>query len=347
MKIYFKSVIIVLVGALLAFWFIRRLDWGTVGIYLRGARLWPLAVAVLLVNLAMFARSLRWQAFLAPSAQVSLRSLFAATSIGFGALFVIGRAGEIVRPAVLSLQERLRPSLTLSSALIERIYDTAVIILLFSVNMLYFEFPPGSRFGNSVIDSYRTVGLLTAGALLLAISLLVALRLRANLILRFLETRLLPRAPRLFRPVISFVHHLTEGLSVLTNLRELGVTIFHTAIIWTLIIGSSWITLTAFNLDFSLSQLIFILGFGVVGSLVPTPGGSAGAYHAVTAHGYELLGIEPNLAACLAIVGHLIGFGPPFFLALYFLVRDDISLASIRGLLADGPVGEGSEADKK
>lgn len=211
MRIYFKSVIIVLVGALLAFWFIRRLDWGTVGIYLRGARLWPLAVAVLLVNLAMFARSLRWQAFLAPSAQVSLRSLFAATSIGFGALFVIGRAGEIVRPAILSLQERLRPSLTLSSALIERIYDTAVIILLFSVNMLYFEFPPGSRLGNSVIDTYRTVGLLTAGALPLAISLLVALRLRANLILRFLETRLLPHAPRLFRPVISFVHHLTEG----------------------------------------------------------------------------------------------------------------------------------------
>lgn len=337
MQKYIKSSIIILVGTLLAWWFVRRLDWGMVGAHLREARLGPLVLAALLVNSAMLARSLRWQAFLAPSAEVSLRNLFAATSIGFGALFVIGRAGEIVRPAVLSIREGLQPSLTISSILIERIYDTATIILLFSVNMLYFEFPPDSRSDISAIGLYRTVGLLTTVGLLLAISLLVLLRLRADPIISLLEVRLLPLAPRAMRPFVAFVRHLTEGLSVLTNLRALAVTVFHTAIVWSLIIASGWLTMIAFNLDLSLSQIIFMLGFGVVGSLVPTPGGSAGAYHATTAHGFGILGIEPNLAASLAIVGHLIGFGPPFFLALYFLVRDDISLNSIRRLLADQP----------
>jgi len=334
---HIKSSIILLVGILLAWWFVRRLDWGTVGASLRDARFRPLFLAALLVNSAMLVRSLRWQAFLAPSAQVGLRNLFAATSIGFGALFVIGRAGEIVRPAVLSLREGLQPSLTISSILIERIYDTATVILLFSLNMLYFGFPSGSRTEASVISLYRTVGLLTTLGLLLGISLLVLLRLRARPIISLLETRLLPRAPRAGRPLVDFVRHLTEGLSVLTNLRALAVTILHTAIVWSLIIASGWLTTLALNLDLSLSQIIFMLGFGLVGSLVPTPGGSAGAYHATTAHGLGLLGGEQNLAARLAIGGHLIGGGPPFFLALYVHDRDDISLDSIRRRLADQP----------
>ena len=80
-----------------------------------------------LINLTMLARSLRWQAFLTPIAKAKLSNIFAATSVGFGAIFVIGRAGEIVRPAVLSLRERLRPSATIATILIERVYDTTAV----------------------------------------------------------------------------------------------------------------------------------------------------------------------------------------------------------------------------
>ena len=91
----------------------------------------------------------------------------------------------------------------------------------------------------------------------------------------------------------------------------------------------------AFSLDFSLSQIIFVLGFGLVGSVVPTPGGSAGAYHAAAAaKGLDFLGLDPNLAASIAIVYHLIAFGPPFVIGLFYLVRDDISLGQLREMIA-------------
>lgn len=341
-----KSILILVIGGLLAWWFVSRLDWELVGTHLREASLLHLVVAGFLINFTMFARSLRWQAFLAPITHVGLRNLFAATSIGFGAIFAIGRAGEIVRPAVLSLRERLRPSLTFATIFIERIYDTAAVVLLFSVNLLFFSFPPGSRAGSAQIELIRIVGAVLTLGLLVGIGLLVLLRLRARQILLFLERRTLHWSPRIMRPLISFIHHLTEGLGVLINLRELGLTILHTVFVWATIILASWISFLAFGVDFSLSQVIFTLGFGLVGSLVPTPGGSAGAYHAAAAKGLEFLGLEPNLAASIAIINHLIAFGPPFILGLYYLVRDDLRLSQLREMLrGDGDALEARQED--
>ena len=48
----------------------------------------------------------------------------------------------------------------------------------------------------------------------------------------------------------------------------------------------------------------------------------------------EFLGLEPNLAASIAIVYHLIAFGPPFVIGLYFLIRDDISFRQLREMIA-------------
>jgi hypothetical protein len=70
--------------------------------HLRNARPLPLVLAAVLINLTLVVRSIRWQALLAPIAKVSLNNLIAATAVGFGGLFVIGRAAEIIRPTVLS-----------------------------------------------------------------------------------------------------------------------------------------------------------------------------------------------------------------------------------------------------
>jgi glycosyltransferase 2 family protein len=328
-----KSLVILLIGGLLAWWFVSRLDWVSVGTHLRQVRIWPLVIACILINLTMLFRSLRWQAFLAPSARVGLRNLFAATSIGFGALFALGRAGEILRPAVLSMHERLRPSLTIATIFIERIYDAAAVVLLFSISLIFVS-TSGDDQNQGRFELLRTIGALMSIGLLTGIGLLILLRLRARQVIQLLEARALPFAPRLLRPLINFVRHLTEGLSVLTNLRELALTIIYTVIVWSFIIAANWITFDAFGLDFGPAQVVFTLGFGLVGSLVPTPGGSAGAYHAAAARGLEFLGLDPNLAASIAIINHLIGFGPPFLLGLYFLVRDDLSLARIREIFA-------------
>jgi hypothetical protein len=137
-----KSLVILALGLGLAFWFIKRVDWRMVGEHLQHARIWPLIIGAILINTTILFRSLRWRTFLEPIAEAKLSNLFAATAVGFGALFVIGRAGsEIVRPAVLSLREKIQPSAAIATILVERIFDSTAVVLMFAVNLLFFDLP--------------------------------------------------------------------------------------------------------------------------------------------------------------------------------------------------------------
>ncbi|HEY6401592.1 MAG TPA: lysylphosphatidylglycerol synthase transmembrane domain-containing protein [Blastocatellia bacterium] len=332
MRKHLKSVFILAIGLGLAWWFVSRLDWNTVGAHLRNARIWPLLLAAVLINLTMFARSLRWQTFLAPIRTAKLNNLFAATAVGFGAIFVIGRAGEIIRPAVLSLRERIKPTATFATILIERLFDTTAVVTLFAVNLLFFELPPAQTDANA-LGTIRSIGLTLLIGVGAGIFTLALLRLKATPIIGWMERHSSRLPKKLASPLLNFIRHLADGLSVLLNLRALATTIFFTACVWALVAAATWLTLFAFGLNFSISHAIFVLGFGLVGSVAPTPGGSAGAFHAAAAKGLEFLGLDANLAASIAIVYHLIAFGPPFLIGLYYLIRDDISLGQLREMI--------------
>lgn len=329
-----KTILILIIGLGAAWWFVSRLDWQTVGMNLRNAKIWPLVGAAVLINLTILARSMRWQAFLNPITKVGLGSLFAATSIGFGSLFIIGRAGEIVRPAILSLRERLRPSATIATILIERIYDTTTVVSLFALNLLFFDLSGTTLNDERSARSLRLLGLTLISAIIVGLIVLVILRLKSDRLIGKLERSSKGLPKTVAGPLLNLIKHLADGLSVLLNLRELVVTILYTILVWSLISAATWMTLYAFGQNFTPGQIIFILGVGLVGSVVPTPGGSAGAFHVAAAKGFEILGLEKNLAASIAIIYHLIAFGPPFLLALYFLIRDEISISQIREMLA-------------
>jgi uncharacterized protein (TIRG00374 family) len=328
-----KSVLILAIGLGLAWWFVSRLDWDTVGVHLRSARIWPLLLAALLINITMIARSLRWQAFLAPISPAKLSNLLAATVVGFGAIFVIGRAGEIIRPAVLSLRERIKPTATFATILIERLFDTTAVVSLFAINLLFFELPPDQS-NVSALGAIRSIGLTLLIGVAVVIFTLTLLRLKAATIIGWMERHSSWLPKKLSYPLLNFIKHLTDGLSVLLDLRALATTIFFTVCVWALVAAATWLTLFAFGLNFPISHAIFVLGFGLVGSVAPTPGGSAGAFHAAAAKGLEFLGLDPNFAASVAIVYHLIAFGPPFIIGLFYLLRDDISLRQLREMIA-------------
>jgi len=71
------------------------------------------------------------------------------------------------------------------------------------------------------------------------------------------------------------------------------------------------------------------------GSLVPTPGGAAGAFHVATAGGLILLGVLENDAKSIAIVLHLIVFGSALPLGVLTLLRGGYSLSRLRAALSE------------
>ena len=137
---------------------------------------------------------------------------------------------------------------------------------------------------------------------------------------------------RLSRGLIGLLEQLARALRVLVDLRELAVTAGWTMIVWIGIAAANLLVLRAFGLPFGVSETIFVMGWSMVGSLVPTPGGAAGAFHAATAAGLIFLGVRIETAAAVSIVMHLINFGPALVVGFFYLIRGDISLNKLRTL---------------
>jgi hypothetical protein len=314
-------------------WFGRKLDWGEVRQALSHTNKSLLVIAVIIVCSSYLMRAYRWRALLAPLAPASIKHLFAATTIGFGAVFLVGRMGEVIRPVILPMREpRVRASASLVTIMVERIYDMLAVVVFFAANLLWFV-PPTKVAGE--LTRIRVAGAVLLVTVLSGIAVLVWYRRRSASAVAWVSQRLhswrfVPL--RITRAIISTLEQLARALRVLANVRELGITIAWTALIWGVIVVANLMVLKAFGLNFGVTQAIFVLGWSLVGSLVPTPGGAAGAFHAATAAGLIFLGVEKETSAAISIVIHLIDFGPAVLFGFFYFVRGDINFARLRSL---------------
>jgi uncharacterized protein (TIRG00374 family) len=335
---YIEFGALLLLAAALLWWFGRRLDWNQVMAGLRNSDWRLIALACLVIVLAYLWRAFRWRAFLAPLGKASLRELWVATTVGFGAILLVGRAGEVVRPVVLPMRDRrVRPAASFVTIMIERVYDSITVVFVFAVNLLWFRPIAGTADQFTHVRQFGFV-LVVLGAI--GITALVWFRLKSQTIIGWIEARFnkWPRLPtRLKRGVLSLLDQLARALRILAHPRDLSVTIGWTALLWSSIVVANILVFRAFHLEvsgqrFGFTEGFFILGWSMVGSAVPTPGGAAGAFHAATAAGLVFLGIAKEQAAAVAIVLHLVDFGPAAAFGLFYLLRGDISLARLREL---------------
>jgi uncharacterized protein (TIRG00374 family) len=339
---YLKFIILTLVAAAVLWWFGRGLDWASVRAAI-GKSDWRLiALAVLIVWTTYFVRALRWRALLAPLTEASLRELFAATTVGFSAVFLIGRAGEVVRPTFLPLRDRrVRPAAAFVTIGVERIYDMVAVVVLFAVNLIWFRAPNGGD--ATAYTRVREAGIILLVAAAVGIFALVVFKRYSRQVIDWCEARF-ARAPRLLKRAGGLLTHLLEqvagALSVLVSARSLALTVGLTALLWGIIAVANWLVLRAFGLPFGVTETLFVLGWALVGSLVPTPGGAAGAFHAATAAGLIFLGVAREEAAAISIVLHLVVFAPAVVFGLYYFLQSDVSLERLRSLAASDPQEE-------
>ena len=331
MRKYLKFIILSLLAAVILWWFGRSLDWSQV----RAAVIqsdWRLIAAAVVITCATYlVRAYRWRALLAPLTPSSLRELFAATTVGFGAVFLAGRAGEIVRPAFLPLTDRqVRPSASFVTIAVERIYDMTAVIVLFAANLLWLH-PPGGDVG--VYGQVRKAGLVLLIAAAVGIAVLVWFKRHAREFIPWLQIRFgrsRSMTGRVGRFITDLLDQLAGALSVLVDARGLIVTVGWTLLLWFGITMAYWLVLRAFGLHLGLTGTVFVMGWALVGSLVPTPGGAAGAFHTATTAGMILMGAAREQAAAASIVVHLVAFGPALGFGLYYFIRSDISIAQLR-----------------
>ena len=347
MRKYVKFILLLLFTAFIFWFFGRNLDWQAVSSSLRKADPWLLAVSVLIISFGYLLRAVRWKVLLAPVTESSLSELFATTTVGFTAIFLIGRAGEIVRPMWLPMRDRrVRPSTALVTLGLERIFDLVALVSFFAINLLWFTPQPGRE---QEFEYVEWVGWsMMFGVILGLVVLVVFQRISPRVIEwadRVTRRKWIPR--RLQKIFISVIRQLAAALAILRDWREIFWVSFWTFALWLAISIPTWLVLLAFDMPITFSDSLFIMGFAAVSSVVPTPGGAAGAFHTATAASLLFLKntISREDAAAVSIAMHLVYFAPAVFFGLYYFVRGDISIERFRSLLSSENAEREIESD--
>ena len=327
--------ILLLLFAVFIFWFFgRNLNWQEVSRSLQKAKAVYIISAVLIICLGYLLRAKRWQVLLEPITKTSLKELFATTTVGFAAVFLVGRMGEIVRPMWLPMRDkRVRPSAALVTLGVERIFDLASIITFFSLTLIWFDVPVGREKEFAYV---KMIGnLMLAGIVCGFLALFVYHKFSEKVIERadkVTDGKFFPQ--KLKRIILSILKQLAKSLDILKDWREILSVTFWTILLWLAIALPTWLVLLAFDLPLSFSDALFVMGWASFGSIVPTPGGAAGAFHLATARGLIVLNVEQETAAAASIVMHLVYFAPAVIFGLYYFLRGDISISGFSHLLS-------------
>jgi hypothetical protein len=322
------------VGGLFVYWFAHKLDWTEVWNEVRTANWALLGLAVALFVGTYCVRVFRWRALLEPMASASLAALFRATVVGFSALFVMGRAGElIVRPAMLSAKERIHPSASYATVMIERVFDMVAVVFFFAVNLVFFEYIPTDAEAMRLFGWIKLTGVLLLLTSVVGIYGLSVFRRRRAGVLDYLE-RKLGRLPRpLLRAIMSLLRHISEGLAVLHDAKSLAITVSYTLLLWLMVSIAHLLVVRAFGIpyvDVPFTGAVFVMGLSMLGSVVPTPGGATGPFHTAAAAALTFLGVASTKAASVAIILHLVVFGPATLFGLYYVLKEGLSLNRLR-----------------
>ena len=344
---YLEFAGLLLLAAAIVWWFGRKLDWGEVRKALAASDWRLILLAGVVVLGGYFWRAARWQAFLQPITKASLREIWVATTVGYAAVLLIGRAGEVVRPVVLPLRDqRVRPAASFVTIFVERVYDSLTVMLLFAVSLMWFT---PATIAASEFARARQIGFALVGALFVALGLLIWFRARSQVVITWIDRRTDPKsqlAVRIKRAILSLLGQLATALRVLANGRELGITVGWSLLLWASVAAANLIVFRAFGLTLGVSHALFVLGWSMIGSAIPTPGGAAGAFHAVTGGALVLLGVAREKAAAVAIILHLVDFAPAALFGFFYFLRGDINVSRVRALMSAEAVEHAVEDEK-
>lgn len=334
MKARLRNIVSLLVGGLFVYWFAYKLNWIEVWAEVREANWGQLTLALSLLIGTYFVRVLRWQTLLTPLAQTSLGALLRATMIGFSALFIMGRAGEmIVRPAALAAKEKIHPSACYATVMVERVFDMVMVVVFFAVNMVFFEFTSNDVEAMQILGWIKITGALLLIASIAGIYGLSVFSRRRESALAHLESRLKWLPVTIKKGLLSLLSHISESLSVLHDAKELTLVVSYTLLLWTMVAVAHLLVVRAFGIPYRVipfTGAVFVMGLSMLGSVVPTPGGATGPFHTATAASLLFLGVESNKAASVAIILHLVIFAPATFFGLFYVIKDGLSLENLK-----------------
>src|SRR5215510_14112843 len=144
-----------------------------------GAKLWEairgadpgwLGAATVLIYGCYALRSLRWQVFQRNLGRARFWEIYPATLAGFSAVFLLGRAGEPIRPYLLARRAKHPVADIFGIWVLERLFDVASMAVIAAIALMVFS--GGNHSGEAaqtIAKAARTAGALLAAGVVGAI----------------------------------------------------------------------------------------------------------------------------------------------------------------------------------
>jgi len=285
-----------------------------------------LSIAVAVMAVTYIIRTFRWQRLLAPIEPVGFVPVLRAVIVGFATIALLpARAGELIRPWMLSRETKISASAAFATIIVERLFDLVAVLSLFTLWRLL-PAPPGAAEIDGVTPAAILAAIAGAGALG-ATFLLAGHAERAGTFATFLSRSLPARAAVI---ITGFVEKFARGLAIMRRPGALVVALLLSLALWTSIATTTWLASRAFGITFPFPASFLLSMFLVVGVAVPTPGGIGGFHAAYAFAVIRLFGATQEQAVACAIVLHAISFIPVTIVGLFIMAQAGLSIQRAR-----------------
>lgn len=265
---------------------------------------WPwLAGAMILLLLTYFGRALRWEVMLRPlRPKPSLWNVNSATVIGFTAIVLLGRAGEVVRPYLISVKERVPFSSQMAAWFLERIFDMLLVLLIFGVALA--RMPAGLHVGPALQWVLRTGGYLAASIGAICLLLLVAFRNFGASAQRRILSAITFLPDKLHARVEQMLQSFVQGMECTRDRESLILLVAYSVLEWALILGGLFCIFRAIPATayFGVTDVMIFCGFAAFGGVVQIPGIGGGVQMVSILVLTEMFKIPLETATGLAIL---------------------------------------------
>lgn len=294
---------------------------------------WDWLILAAALGIATYhARALRWAVMLRPMRpNPSIWGLFSATAIGFTAIVLFGRPGELVRPYLISSKEKVPFSSQVAAWLIERIFDLLSALLIFGFAMT--QVAESSLKPDSVLSwVLKTGGYVAAVAAGAAVALLLMFRQTSDRVKRRLVDALGFLPSKLQQRVHKLLDSFVLGVECVRSSRSALLLVGYTALEWGLITLCFAACFRAFPAlaGFTLTNVLVVVGFVAMGSLIHIPGIGGGAQLMMVVVLTEIFHQPLEIASGMAIVNYFITFIVIVPFGLVLLVHEGLNFKKIR-----------------
>ena len=302
----------------------RKVDFSQMGRSFAGADYWLLLPILVMIFVSLVLRSWRWQILLAPIRPLPLPSLFDSLVIGYMAnTFLPAHLGEILRAYHARKKTGLAACALFATIVVERLIDIFTLLILMGLALVVFPFPGWVQKSGLIMLALVVV--------LFALLLLMKKYLRQTLAVSSRLTVFLPASAT--RKINELLEQFLCGFVALKRFGHYALVAFLSIAIWVCYALSFQLLFYAFDfvrlyrLPWTASLVALVIT--TISVVVPSSPGYVGSYHFLCQLALGLFSIPKGPALSYAIVLHGINIFPVFFLGLFILSREKITLAAM------------------